>query len=108
MFKHNNKFHEGWKQLLMLIQPGHEETGIVATSDMVIEQETLNERFVFSRPLVVTGFYITEQDGEKAENHLQLLLDRVENGHYILQNTLPEQRISRENFPEMTHMIKIP
>ena len=38
MFKHNKKFHEGWKQLLMLIEPGHEETGIVATSKMVVEQ----------------------------------------------------------------------
>merc|ERR1719223_2003599 len=103
MFKHNNDFHEGWKQLLMLIQPGHEETGIVATSEMVIEQETLNEQFVFSRPLVVTGFFITEQNGEKTENHLQLLLDRVENGHYILQNSLQS-----EIFHEMTHMIKIP
>jgi hypothetical protein len=38
MFKHNKKFHEGWKQLLLLIEPGNKETGIVATSKMVVEQ----------------------------------------------------------------------
>jgi len=53
--------------------------------------------------LVVTGFYITEENGEKTENHLQLLLDRVENGHYILQSSL-----QRDDLPEMTHLIKIP
>ena len=38
MFKHKNEFHEGWKQLLMLIEPGNEDTGIVATSKMIVEQ----------------------------------------------------------------------
>ena len=38
MFKHDGQFHEGWKQLLLLIEPCDKETGIVATSKMVVEQ----------------------------------------------------------------------
>lgn len=38
MFKHDDQFHEGWKQLLLLIEPGDKETGFVATSKMVVEQ----------------------------------------------------------------------
>ena len=53
----------------------------------------INENFVFSRPLSVTGAYFLPTrriDGidypEKVFFH-QMTLDRIENGEYVLQNT---------------------
>ena len=53
----------------------------------------LNENFVFSRPLSVTGAYFLPTrriDGidyaEEVFFH-QMTLDRIENGEYVLQNT---------------------
>ena len=46
---------------------------------------TLNEYFVFERPLTVTGVFLS-RGGELLFN--QMLLDRVENNKYILQNNL--------------------
>ncbi|CBY42953.1 unnamed protein product, partial [Oikopleura dioica] len=57
------------------------------------EKVMLNENFVFSRPLSVTGAYFLPTrriDGidypEEVFFH-QMTLDRIENGEYILQNT---------------------
>jgi len=53
----------------------------------------LNENFVFSRPLSVTGAYFLPTrriDGIDYPEELffhQMTLDRIENGEYILQNT---------------------
>ena len=53
----------------------------------------LNENYVFSRPLSVTGAYFLPTrriDGidyaEEVFFH-QMTLDRIENGEYVLQNT---------------------
>jgi len=53
----------------------------------------LNENYVFSRPLSVTGAYFLPKrriDGidypEEVFFH-QMTLDRIENGEYVLQNT---------------------
>ncbi|CBY15000.1 unnamed protein product [Oikopleura dioica] len=64
-----------------------------AESTFKYEKVMLNENFVFSRPLSVTGayFFPTRRiDGidyaEEVFFH-QMTLDRIENGEYVLQNT---------------------
>ena len=47
--------------------------------------------------MTVSCCYITEEDGILRENWHQLALDRVEDRHYVLQNTL-----INESLPEMT------
>jgi hypothetical protein len=46
----------------------------------------LNENFVFFRPLTVTGAILFKNKSEP--DFHQMTLDRIENGKYILQNTL--------------------
>ena len=45
----------------------------------------LNENFVFSRPLTVTGAILYQNESDPVFH--QMTLDRIENGEYILQNT---------------------
>ena len=53
----------------------------------------LNENFVFSRPLTVTGAYFIPArtiDGVFYDEEVffhQMTLDRIENGEYVLQNS---------------------
>ncbi|CBY11882.1 unnamed protein product [Oikopleura dioica] len=64
-----------------------------AESTCEFEKVLLNENYVFSRPLSVTGAYFLPTrriDGidypEEVFFH-QMTLDRIENGEYVLQNT---------------------
>ena len=47
--------------------------------------ETLNRTFFFTRPLSVTGAYLLPDDSIIFH---QMILDRVENDEYVLQNTM--------------------
>ena len=52
--------------------------------------ELLNEKLKFDRrPLTVTGVYFTEDPHSDSEPVVhQMILDRVENNHYVLKNSL--------------------
>ena len=47
--------------------------------------EYLNEKFIFYRPLTVTGAKLYKNESELVFH--QMTLDRIENGEYIIQNT---------------------
>ncbi|CBY19293.1 unnamed protein product [Oikopleura dioica] len=76
-----------------------------AESTCDYEKVMLNENFVFSRPLSVTGAYFLPTrriDGidfaEEVFFH-QMTLDRIENGEYVLQNT----QFSVDHPPDFFH-----
>ncbi|CBY36229.1 unnamed protein product [Oikopleura dioica] len=57
----------------------------IAESTCEFEKVFLNENFVFTRPLTVTGVILFQN--EMNPTFHQMTLDRIENGEYILQNT---------------------
>ena len=56
----------------------------------------LHHNFVFSRPLTVTGAYLNP---DFSLSFHQMVLDRVENSEFILQNTLIDHSGSQVRIP---------
>ncbi|CAG5112304.1 Oidioi.mRNA.OKI2018_I69.chr2.g6531.t1.cds [Oikopleura dioica] len=81
--------HEaGWEWMRRLISRDFlKSMDLLAGSSFVYEKVYLNQNFTFVRPLTITGAF--RSSSHSGVFFHQMILDRIENNEYIIQNNQP-------------------